>query len=690
VSAGGAERIKGFVINTNAQLAPGEHITVRYRVDLPDTVQELKKLPNVAIAMARTSEGGDVGPVSDAESVDIITAGTILSLEKLAGRHITKTKVDDNDPYYLRQEIPYRIKVTNTTQNPALNIVIIDTMDHEEMYLDTGSMKVVYDIPGGGVRDITESTRFIWGVSDGRFDNVFQSDDQVKDFTLVIAPSISLKTAESIIVTYNVHDDYHFEDTDGKTPDYLPEADYVNNIAGAVASNAGPLDDESQALVDPHSGLILEKTATPKSKGNYVLGDTVPYIVKMTVDLDMANPAVDVNFKDHTVTDNISIDRDSVRVYYAPDVGTVTEPALEADITESLKSLDVTEKTIEWESDIILYKGQAIYVLYSASIGYHFIGDHIYDVAMGGGFNVSDVEDDFDILKENDPHDDDNASTPDGVDITPPGNPTSEITPVDSRAGLKVIKRLRTETDDRRIAALLRKDPDEGKKVKPAADRGRVYGHGDTVSYLIIVRTVSDCPAVDVIISDEMDIVGAAIVPDSIKIYSRAGGSFMDVTDRFTITENDAGFTAEKWDLLRKGEVLLVSYDLVVPEDMTADHIYNVAVAEGINTPPANDDENVPVEVVKIESDPPTPPAVEPETPEPTPSAVQPTPPAVKTTPAAATPETPEKEKPTPDKGGGNGTPKTGDNFPLKLAGIIATVAAATLYFLTRRYRKLK
>jgi hypothetical protein len=89
-----------------------------------------------------------------------------------------------------------------------------------------------------------------------------------------------------------------------------------------------------------------------------------------------------------------------------------------------------------------------------------------------------------------------------------------------------------------------------------------------------------------------------------------------------------------------------------------------------------------------------------------TPPAVQPTPPAVSTPPAVATPPavstppavappavtTPEavENKETDKKRGGFGVPKTGDGFPLELAGLIAAAAAATLFFLARRYRRMK
>jgi fimbrial isopeptide formation D2 family protein/uncharacterized repeat protein (TIGR01451 family) len=842
VAAGGEERVKGFVINTNAQLAPGERITVRYRVDLPDTAPELRKLPNTATATAETPDGSEVGPVSDSESVDIITKGTILSLEKLAGRYITKTKADDNDPYYLRQEAPYRIKVTNTTQNPAQNIVIIDVMDHDEMYLDIGSLKVALDIPGGGERDITGSTRFVWGVNDGRFDNAYQSDDSTRDFTLVIDPSISLDTAESIIVTYNAYADYHFEDTDKAAPDFLPEADYVNNVAGAVASNASPLDDESQILVDPHSKLLLEKVAAPGPKGSYVIGDTVPYAIKITVSPDMVNPAVDVGFKDLIVTDDVSIDKGSVRVYFAPDASVVSGPAFEADITDSLKGFEVTGNTIGWESDIILFKGQAIYVVYSADIGHHFTADRIYNVAMGGGFNVPDVTDDFDLLKENDPYDSGGESTPpaiDGGDMTPPGNPTNEVVPVDSKAELKVTKRLRTDKDDKKIAYFL--DTASGgaiKKPTPAESFSHYpgpYRQGDIVPYIITVTTVSECPAVDITITDDVATSSTAIVPGSVRIYSAGTGSFADVTDKFKISVGDTNIVAEKWDFLRKGEMLLVTYDLEILEHMTGDTIYNVATAEGFNVPPANDDETVPVDtqtVLKIEknadkelyragdtiyytlkvtnigknnavnvrisdtrittgagvvpdsvkvyfdadgkgrdgweditsgcavSQPtsmtlgidtgrslvrgggeaiwveyqvrlddgyafddvknaakawadnapdartehivnvergvpapggPTPdgpaPTGQPETQEPTPAAVKN---PVKPTPVAKEPGSKDGGTPAPDKGGKGGVPKTGDDFPIKLIGAIAAAAAAVMFFVSRRYRKLK
>jgi uncharacterized surface anchored protein len=80
----------------------------------------------------------------------------------------------------------------------------------------------------------------------------------------------------------------------------------------------------------------------------------------------------------------------------------------------------------------------------------------------------------------------------------------------------------------------------------------------------------------------------------------------------------------------------------------------------------------------------------------PAPSVVsEPTPPAVKNparpTPSAVEPKIEEKEKPAPDKGSkGYGVPKTGDNFPLKLVGMIAAAAAAALFFISRRYRRLK
>jgi hypothetical protein len=56
-----------------------------------------------------------------------------------------------------------------------------------------------------------------------------------------------------------------------------------------------------------------------------------------------------------------------------------------------------------------------------------------------------------------------------------------------------------------------------------------------------------------------------------------------------------------------------------------------------------------------------------------------------KLTPTAVEPEMPEK-----GGGKGYGVPKTGDNFPLKIIGMVAAIAAAMLYFISRRYRKLK
>jgi hypothetical protein len=91
-----------------------------------------------------------------------------------------------------------------------------------------------------------------------------------------------------------------------------------------------------------------------------------------------------------------------------------------------------------------------------------------------------------------------------------------------------------------------------------------------------------------------------------------------------------------------------------------------------------------------------TPPAVQPAPPAvrqappavTTPTAVA-TPAAVSTPSAVSTPKTIEGKEPE-NRGKGYGVPKTGDGFPLELAGIIAAAAAATLFFITRRYRRMK
>jgi TQXA domain-containing protein len=130
--------------------------------------------------------------------------------------------------------------------------------------------------------------------------------------------------------------------------------------------------------------------------------------------------------------------------------------------------------------------------------------------------------------------------------------------------------------------------------------------------------------------------------------------------------------------------VFTLAYDVETRSERTTFSAVCANEKEPISGPP----EPTPP-AIEPEPPEPTPPAVEPETPEPTPPAVRTEPP--KPTPAAVKPETPEKEKPAPDKGGGrHGAPKTGDSFPLKLMGTIAAIAAAALFFISRRYRKLK
>jgi uncharacterized surface anchored protein len=141
-------------------------------------------------------------------------------------------------------------------------------------------------------------------------------------------------------------------------------------------------------------------------------------------------------------------------------------------------------------------------------------------------------------------------------------------------------------------------------------------------------------------------------------------------------------------------------FTLAYDTDTRAERITFSAICANEKEPEPETQEPTPP-AVQPETPEPTPPAVEPETPTPTPPAVQPetpqpTPPAAKEpekpTPTAVGKEPPEDEGPTPGKGGGKGSgvPKTGDDFPLKLVGMIAAFAAATLFFLTNRYRKKK
>jgi fimbrial isopeptide formation D2 family protein/uncharacterized repeat protein (TIGR01451 family) len=421
VAHGGEKRTKGFTIETNTSLAPEEHIKVEYRVDVPDAATQLRRIMNIATTSAIDAEDRPVEPDEDNESVDILIKPTIINVEKLAGRSITKTKDDDGDPYYLRQEIPYRIKVTNTTQNPAQNIIVVDNIDHSRIFLDISSLKVVYSIPGKDPVDITQRSHFIWGVDDGRFDNAFQSDDRDKDFTIIVDPSIVLQTAESIIVTYNVYADYHFKDGNAEAPDFLPRADYVNNVAAALASNAEPKDDDGKVLVDPSTTLGIVKSA---DKMIYAMGDTVKYSVRVTN--AGINNAVSVHLKDAGLTSGAVFVKGSIKVYFDSDGG---DRADAKDITDACYITEITPMAFHIATNSDLAKGgiETIWVDYQVKLDAATIGE-INNIAIAYGENAREVCDEVvsliapPLLSET-------AEPPQGMPDAPQAIPPQEISP---------------------------------------------------------------------------------------------------------------------------------------------------------------------------------------------------------------------------------------------------------------------
>lgn len=121
-----------------------------------------------------------------------------------------------------------------------------------------------------------------------------------------------------------------------------------------------------------------------------------------------------------------------------------------------------------------------------------------------------------------------------------------------------------------------------------------VYAVGETGHYTVTTKqTREDVTAENIVIKDELQIEGAKILADTIRVYGPDGA---DVTDAVAITTTDTSYYIETGMDLDYDEAITVTYDVLFEaESLNGQVVKNIAKAKADNAEAETDNEVTPV-----------------------------------------------------------------------------------------------
>lgn len=137
-------------------------------------------------------------------------------------------------------------------------------------------------------------------------------------------------------------------------------------------------------------------------------------------------------------------------------------------------------------------------------------------------------------------------------------------------------------------------------EIEKVSDK-KQYSVGETGHYTVkVTQTADDQIARNVVIKDALENKDAKIIPDTIKISNYKGN---DVTDKVTITADEAGYTIETGMNLAQNEFFTVTYDVSFESaSLNGETVPNTAQSTAENHPDPVEDENE-VEILKPDLD---------------------------------------------------------------------------------------
>lgn len=129
--------------------------------------------------------------------------------------------------------------------------------------------------------------------------------------------------------------------------------------------------------------------------------------------------------------------------------------------------------------------------------------------------------------------------------------------------------------------------------IEKASDKD-VYAVGETGHYTVTTKqTREDVTAENIVIKDELQIEGAKILADTIRVYGPDGA---DVTDAVAITTTDTSYYIETGMDLDYNEAITVTYDVLFEaESLNGQVVKNIAKAKADNAEAETDNEVTPV-----------------------------------------------------------------------------------------------
>lgn len=129
--------------------------------------------------------------------------------------------------------------------------------------------------------------------------------------------------------------------------------------------------------------------------------------------------------------------------------------------------------------------------------------------------------------------------------------------------------------------------------IEKASDKD-VYAVGETGHYTVTTKqTREDVTAENIVIKDELQIEGAKILADTIRVYGPDGA---DVTDAVAITTTDTSYYIETGMDLDYDEAITVTYDVLFEaESLNGQVVKNIAKAKAYNAEAETDNEVTPV-----------------------------------------------------------------------------------------------
>lgn len=626
---------KGFTIHTGMNLEAGEFFQVDYKVDFKNRALEGTAIQNVAEAKC------DNAPeVSADNEVEIPGMNIHKASDPVSGTTVKIPVVDENgqlvldengNPQFEKEEIVYKIQVTNTTDAPMTNVLVRDMIPEFTEWKEGGEVQkidekdyvtfVIDSIEPGEKKEVTFTVKVVanglggqklvrnvaqvkqggdgepeWG-GDGWYDtnrvehpipNVViinkaglaiekHSDKQVYDigetghYTVTVTESEPNATATNVIIKDNLEDKGVVIDEGS-----IRIADNDGkDITGDVKITADKLSYYIETGRNLSDGEKFTVTYNVTFNNDSIANETLTNIAKSTAENLIPEPPTPdepVAYDGYTVLKSSDpVDGTLVKVgddiVYTITVNNTSEEALKNVLVMDAVPLGTTYK----EGGNLREDGYVTFCIPEIAAGESANVSFTATVNEEAGESVKNVA----LVKpaeEGDNPEDPTGWNPDTF------NPTNEV-----EHPLHVWVEDDNQVEVKAPVLDITKDADK-----------KVYNIDETAHYTVVVKnTQPDTEAKNVIIKDNFQIQGVSILNDTIKISDKDG---KDITGSVKITTEEGGYLIETGMNLKTDEFFTVTYDArFTSKELVSKDVLNIAKAKADNAVAVTSNDVTPV-----------------------------------------------------------------------------------------------